>query len=98
MPPSFLIARPAFLGLPRLYWILWVGQFINRLGAFVLTFLPLFLTERLRYTDAEAGTVLAAFGLGNVVGSALGGYASDRFGRRRTVLFGLLASAAAVSP
>lgn len=29
-----------FLGLPRVYWLLWVGQFINRLGGFVITFLP----------------------------------------------------------
>jgi MFS family permease len=83
--------------LPRLYWVLWVGQFINRLGAFVLTFLPLFLTERLGYTDAEAGVVLAGFGLGNVMGAAIGGYASDRFGRRQTLLVGLFVSAAAVS-
>ena len=30
--PPF-IAAP--LGLPRAYWVLWLGQFINRLGGFV---------------------------------------------------------------
>lgn len=75
-----------FLALPRLYWILWVGQFINRLGGFVLTFLPLFLTEALHYTDTRAGRVLSVYGLGGLFGASLGGWASDRFGRRRTLL------------
>jgi MFS family permease len=83
----------ALLGLPRLYWILWGGQFINRLGGFVLTFLPLYLTERLRYTDARAGAVLSLFGLGGLVGASLGGWSSDRFGRRRTLLAALGANA-----
>lgn len=77
---------PSLLGLPRLYWILWVGQFINRLGGFVLTFLPIYLTERLRYTDAQAGVVLSLFGAGSLVGASLGGSFGDRFGRRPTIL------------
>ncbi len=82
-----------FLALPRLYWILWLGQFINRLGGFVLTFLPLFLTEALHYSDARAGRVLSLYGLGGLFGASLGGWASDRFGRRRTLLSLLLLSA-----
>ncbi len=74
------------LGLPRVYWVLWLGQFVNRLGGFVLTFLPLFLTEHHHYTAARAGTVLSLFGLGGLFGASLGGWASDRFGRRRTLL------------
>lgn len=84
---------PSLLGLPRLYWVLWIGQFINRLGSFVLTFLPLFLTERHRYSDARAGAVLSLFGLGSLFGASLGGWASDRFGRRITLLVALVASA-----
>lgn len=77
---------PSTLGLPRVYWVLWLGQFINRLGGFVLTFLPLFLTEHHHYSAARAGTVLSLFGLGGLFGASLGGWASDRFGRRRTLL------------
>jgi MFS family permease len=85
-PPDASSARPGPLGLPRLYWVLWVGQFINRLGGFVLTFLPLFLTERHHYSDARAGAVLSLFGLGSLFGASLGGWASDHFGRRRTII------------
>jgi MFS family permease len=81
------------LGLPRAYWVLWLGQFINRLGGFVLTFLPLFLTEHHHYSDARAGAVLSLYGLGGLFGSSLGGWASDRYGRRRTILVASSASA-----
>ncbi len=85
------------LGLPRLFWLLCLGALINRLGAFVLTFLPIYLTERQHYTGAEAGRVLALFGLGGIVGATLGGVSSDRFGRRPTLLVGLAANAAALA-
>ena len=87
------MSAAAPLGLPRVYWVLWVGQFINRLGGFVLTFLPLYLTEHHRYSDARAGVVLSLFGLGGLFGATLGGLASDRYGRRRTLLVATCASA-----
>lgn len=85
-----------FLRLPRTFWILWGGHLVNRLGAFVLTFLPIYLTERHHYSGAEAGRVLALFGLGSLVGSSLGGWASDRYGRRPTLLVGLVTNAVAL--
>ncbi len=83
----------SLLGLPRVYWVLWIGQFVNRLGGFVLTFLPLYLTERLHFSPSRAGALLSLYGLGGLVGASVGGWASDRFGRRRTILAALLASA-----
>lgn len=47
--------RPALFGLPRIYWVLWAGQLINRLGSFALPFLPIYLVDRHRYTSAAAG-------------------------------------------
>lgn len=85
--------RPSLLALPRLFWWLWTGQLINRLGSFVMTFLPLYLTERHGYTGEQAGHVLSLHGLGGLAGAALGGWSSDRFGRRPTMLAGLAASA-----
>lgn len=84
---------PSFLDLPRTYWVLWVGQFINRLGGFVLTFLPVYLTERHHYRDAEAGAVLSLFGAGGLLGATVGGWSSDRFGRRATIVASTAASA-----
>jgi predicted MFS family arabinose efflux permease len=88
--------RPALFGLPRIYWVLWAGQLINRLGSFALPFLPLYLVDRLHYTDAGAGDVFALFGLGNLLGAPLGGWAGDRFGRRRALLTALPLNVAAL--
>lgn len=87
-------AGPSPLGLPRVFWVLWLGQFVNRLGGFVLTFLPSFLVAHHHYSDAQTGAVLSLFGLGGLFGSSLSGWASDRFGRRRTLLVMTSASAA----
>lgn len=88
--------RPALLGLPRIYWVLWAGQLINRLGSFALPFLPLYLVDQRGYTGAGAGDVLALFGLGNLLGASLGGWAGDRFGRRRALLTALPLNVAAL--
>jgi len=88
--------RPAFLGLPRIYWVLWAGQLINRLGGFALPFLPIYLVDQRGYADAGAGDVLALFGLGNLLGASLGGWAGDRFGRRRALLAALPLNVAAL--
>ncbi|MFY9615982.1 MAG: MFS transporter [Candidatus Dormiibacterota bacterium] len=80
--------------LPRAVWILCIGTFINRFGGFVAVFLVLFLT-RDGYSPALAGLAVAAFGLGSIGGSALGGYLADRIGRSETIVLSMLTTAAA---
>lgn len=75
--------------LPRTYWVLWLGTFINRLGAFVAPFLALYLTRDRGFTVAEAGLVVSLYGLGGVLASPLGGALADRVGRRLTLAGGL---------
>ena len=84
-------------GLPRTFWYLWSGTLVNRLGSAVVTFLTLYLTGERGFTAGEAGFVLTAFGLGSVVGQAVGGVLADRWGRRATLLLGLTGSAAALT-
>jgi predicted MFS family arabinose efflux permease len=82
------------LGLPKTYWVLWGAQLINRLGSFAMPFLPIYLVDRHGYSHKGAGGVLALYGLGNLVGASLGGWAGDRFGRRRALLTALPLNAA----
>ena len=81
--------------LPRAYWVLVTGWFVNRFGTFVYPFLTLFLTER-GHPPGAVAWVLAASGLGQFMSSLLGGYYSDRFGRRSTLVLGCFGHAAAV--
>ena len=81
--------------LPRAYWILVGGWFVNRFGTFVMPFLTLFLTGR-GHSPAAVAWVLSANGVGQFLSSALGGYWSDRIGRRRIIVLGTLGNAAAI--
>src|SRR5258708_2706544 len=42
--PKFSGLKQTVTGLPRIFWYLWVGTLINRVGIFVLPFLTLFVT------------------------------------------------------
>ena len=57
-------------GLPRSYWVLCVGTFINRFGTFVFPFLTLYLTSRLPIRPVLAlGYLLIGFSFAlNIIG------------------------------
>lgn len=74
--------------LPKSFWALWTGQFVNRLSMFVQPFLVLYLTQDRGLSAATAGLVAAAVGAGNAVAQLLGGFLADRIGRRVTMLIG----------
>jgi MFS family permease len=84
-------------GLPPVFWTLWVGTLVNRLGSFVTPFLALYLTTGRGVSVAGAGALVAASGAGSVVSQPLGGALADRIGRRPTLCGGLLACAAAIA-
>ncbi|BAU84952.1 major facilitator superfamily transporter permease [Streptomyces laurentii] len=79
-------ARATVAGFPGGFWWLWLSTLVNRTGAFVLTFLSLYLTQELGYSAWFAGLVVALHGLGGVAGSPLGGMLTDRWGRRPTMV------------
>ncbi|MFH9723214.1 MDR family MFS transporter [Streptomyces sp. NPDC017254] len=87
-------ARATVSGLPQGFWWLWLSTLVNRTGAFVLTFLSLYLTVELGHSAWFAGLVVALHGLGGVAGSPLGGTLTDRWGRRPTMVTMHLAAAA----
>ena len=90
--PSLLASLRA---LPRPVWFLFAGTFLNKFGAFVIPFLAIYLRGR-GFTDGDAASALAAYGLGHVVASALGGYLTDKIGRRKTIVLSMFSSAASM--
>ncbi len=82
-------------GLPRPFWVLLVGTFVNRIGFFVEPFLALYLAGPRDLNASTVGTVVACFGLGSFISQPIGGYFADRVGRRATLVASMLGTAAA---
>src|ERR1051326_7950257 len=81
--------------LPRGAWILFLGTFINKFGAFVLPFLAIYMT-RLGYSTAQAGLAIGAYGIGTLGACFLGGHLADRLGRRKTIVLSMFSGAVAL--
>lgn len=84
-------------GLPREFWWLWTSTLINRLGAFVATFMALYLTLDRGYSASYAGLVASLHGLGGVISSLVAGVMTDRLGRRPTLLVAQVSTAFCVA-
>ncbi|MFD3486453.1 MDR family MFS transporter [Streptomyces sp. NPDC058665] len=89
--------RKSVSGLPREFWWLWTSTLVNRLGAFVATFMALYLTLERGYSASYAGLVASLHGLGGVISSVGAGVLTDRLGRRPTLLIAQLSTAASVA-
>jgi MFS family permease len=83
-------------GLPRPFWWLWLGTLVNRAGTFIEPFAVLYLTGPRHLSVATAGTVVTVWGAGSIVSQPVGGYLTDRIGRRTTLGFGMFAVALAI--
>jgi MFS family permease len=84
-------------GLSEAYWSIWWGVFVNRLASFVLPFLSLYLVRDRGLLPAQAGRVVALYGVGMTVAGPLGGLLADRVGRRFTMVVALLLGGTAVA-
>jgi MFS family permease len=90
-------ARETVSGLPREFWWLWTSTLVNRLGAFVATFMALYLTLGRGYSASYAGLVASLYGLGGVISSIGSGVMTDRLGRRPTLLVAQSSTAVSVA-
>jgi MFS family permease len=82
--------------LPRTFWVVFAGTLVNRAGTFVEPFLILYLTTQRGFSPASAGLVLVVYGVGGLFSQLVGGWLTDRVGRRVTLAGSLVASAAAL--
>lgn len=89
--------RKSVSGLPREFWWLWTSTLVNRLGAFVATFMVLYLTIERGYSASYAGLVASLHGLGGVISAVGAGVMTDRLGRRPTLLIAQSSTAASVA-
>ena len=85
----------AWRELPRPVWLLVGARAVNRLGAFTLPFLTVTLVTEQGASVAQAGYLMAAFGLATIPSRLAGGSLSDTWGPRATIVVGLCGTAAA---
>ena len=79
---------------PRLFWIVVVTSFIDGIGnTMVFPFFALYITQKFHVGMTQAGLLLGTFSLAGLIGGAIGGALTDKFGRRKLILFGLVFSA-----
>src|SRR5438128_2407169 len=98
MPAPALMGRlrSAYAELPGVYWTVWLGTLVNKLGGVVVPFLALYLTRERHLSKALCGLIVACYGGGTVLAGLTGGVLADRVGRRATMLVSLFLGAAAM--
>ncbi|MGW3327445.1 MFS transporter [Streptomyces virginiae] len=72
--------------LPRVFWLLFTGVLLNRLGILVPSFLALFLAAESGIGPGVTGILVGVWGAGSVAGSLAGGVLADRTGARGAIL------------
>jgi MFS family permease len=83
-----------YVDFPRPFWIVVLVSFIDKVGGtLVFPFFALYVTQKFHVGMTEAGTVLGIISFFGFLGGIIGGAASDRLGRRKPILFGLVFSA-----
>ncbi len=86
--------RKTYNEYPPLFWIVVGTQFIDSLGSTLLfPFFALYITQKFGVGMTQAGILLGMSSLFGLIGSMIGGALTDRFGRRKLILFGLVFSA-----
>jgi MFS family permease len=86
--------RSTYQEFPAKFRVLVAASFIDRLGStLIFPFFALYITEKFDVGMTEAGVLFAIFSVCGLLGNMLGGALTDRFGRRRMLLFGLVFSA-----
>jgi len=92
--PSIAKLQRLFYEYPKQFWLLLGASFIDGLGgALLFPFFTLYVTARFHVGMTTVGIIFGLFSVSSIAGSAVGGALSDRLGRKRMIIFGLVVSA-----
>ncbi len=79
---------------PKKFWVVVGVSFIDRIGGTLLfPFFSLYITQRFNVGMTEAGMILGLFAIFGLFGGMIGGALTDKYGRRKLILIGLVFSA-----
>jgi MFS family permease len=86
--------RKIYYEFPKKFWVVVGASFIDRVGHTILwPFFSLYITQKFNVGMTQAGLVLGTLSAFGLIGSMIGGGLTDKFGRKRIILFGLIFSA-----
>lgn len=79
---------------PRKFWVVVGVSFIDRVGGTLLfPFFALYITQKFNVGMTQAGMILGLFAIFGLFGGMIGGALTDRYGRRKIIIIGLVFSA-----
>ncbi len=79
---------------PQKFWVVVAVSFIDHVGGTMLfPFFSLYITQHFNVGMTQAGIVLGIFSICGLVGQMIGGALTDKFGRRKLIIGGLVFSA-----
>ncbi len=86
--------RDTYNSFPRLFWVVVLISFIDKLGGNLLwPFFSLYITGHFNVGMTQAGMVLGTFSAFGMMGNMIGGGLTDKFGRKSIIIGGLVFSA-----
>ncbi len=86
--------RTLYHKFPPRFWVVVSVHFIDKVGGtLVFPFFALYITRKFQVGMTEAGILLGVLSLSGIAGAMIGGGLTDRLGRRKLILFGLVFSA-----
>ena len=80
---------------PETFWVITFSSFIDNIGSFMIgPFIYIYMSQVFHLSMIEVGLIYIIVGIGNMIGGMIGGALTDKLGRKKCALFGLLVSGA----
>jgi MFS family permease len=91
--PVFMRLKSVYHEYPSQFWTLTGASFIDMLGSALLyPFFTLYITRKFNVGMTQVGLIFGVMSIFAMGGTAIGGALADRFGRKKLMLLGLVAS------
>ena len=85
-----------YRGLPRQVYIICFARIVTSMGAFIFSMNSLLMTTVLGLSEVATGYVMVMLAVCDIFGAILGGKLSDKYGRKKIIIYALAAETVAL--
>lgn len=86
-------SKKIFQEFPKTFWVLILSTFIDRLGGFILfPFFAIYVSDTFQASMTQIGLLFMMMSIGSLLGGLIGGAVTDKIGRKKVIIFGLVVS------